>query len=79
MSVYYAKLRGRIKEICNTNEEFAKQMGLSNVTISAKLNNKSQWTQPEIIKAVDVLGIESPDIPAYFFPSMVQKTELSDD
>ena len=79
MSFYYAKLRGRIKEICNTNEEFAKQMGLSIVTISAKLNNKSQWTQPEIIKAVDVLGIESADIPAYFFTPMVQKTELSEE
>lgn len=79
MAFHYAKLKGRIKEICGTNEEFSRRMGLSMVTISAKLNNKSQWTQPEIFKAVDVLGIESSDIPVYFFTPTVQKTELIND
>lgn len=76
MSFHYARLKGRIKEVCNTNEEFAKRMGLSLATISMKLNNKSQWTQPEIFKAVDVLDINSSDIPAYFFTPVVQKTKL---
>lgn len=75
MSFQYAKLKGRIREICATNEEFAKRMELSLATISLKLNNKSQWTQPEIFKAVDVLGINSSEIPAYFFTPEVQKTE----
>lgn len=77
MSFQYNKLRGRIKEICKTNEEFAKRMGLSLASISQKLNNKSQWTQPEIFKAVDILCIDCTDIPAYFFTPLVQKTELS--
>lgn len=67
VSFQYNKLRGRIKEICTTNEEFAKQMGLSSAVISLKLNNKSQWTQSEIYKAVEVLQIDSSDVPAYFF------------
>jgi hypothetical protein len=50
-------------------------MELSLATISLKLNNKSQWTQPEIFKAVDVLGINSSDIPIYFFTPEVQKAE----
>lgn len=77
VSFQYNKLRGRIKEICGTNEEFAKRMELSVATISMKLNNKSQWTQPEIFKAVSVLSINSSDIPAYFFTPAVQKTKLS--
>ena len=67
VSFQYNKLRGRIKEMCATNEEFAKRMGLSSAVISLKLNNKSQWTQSEIYKAVEVLQIESADVPAYFF------------
>lgn len=77
MSFQYNKLRGRIKEICKTNEAFAKRMGISLASISQKLNNKSQWTQPEIFKAVDILCINCADIPAYFFTPLVQKTELA--
>ena len=76
LSFQYNKLRGRIKEICITNEEFSKRMGLSMATLSMKLNNKSQWTQPEIFKAVSVLGINADEIPIYFFTPEVQKTEL---
>lgn len=77
MSFSYNKLRGRIKEICTTNEEFAKKMGLSLATISQKLNNKSQWTQSEIFKAVSILMINSEDLPVYFFTPEVQKTKLT--
>lgn len=71
MPFYYNKLKGRIKEICGTNEEFAKRMDLSLATVSTKLNNKSQWTQPEIFKAVSVLSIDPSEIPAYFFTPVV--------
>lgn len=67
MTFSYNRLRGRIKEVCVTNEEFALRMMLSPTTVSLKLNNKSQWTQSEIFKAVDVLDIKSEDIPNYFF------------
>lgn len=79
VSFQYNKLRGRIKEICETNEEFARRMGVSPAALSAKLNNKSQWTQPEIYKAVDVLAIDCADIPSYFFTPEVQKTKLNEE
>ncbi len=62
----YDKLRGKIKEVCG-NFKFAELMGVSNSTISAKLNNKSEFSQPEIFKAVEVLGLEKSEIPQYFF------------
>jgi hypothetical protein len=71
VSFQYNKLRGRIKEICTTNEEFAKRMEFSAATLSAKLNNKSQWTQPEIYKAASILLIEPIDISSYFFTPSV--------
>lgn len=62
MTFSYNRLKGRIKEVCVTNEEFALRMMLSPATISSKLNNKSQWTQSEIFKAVNVLDIKAKDM-----------------
>ena len=71
MNFCYNKLRGRIKEICGTNLKFAELMTLSNTTISAKLNNKSEFSQPEILKAVEVLELDRSEIPQYFFTPLV--------
>lgn len=67
MAFCYDKLRGKITEKFKTRERFAEAMGLSGATISAKLNNKSEWTQDEVILAVKVLELSCDDIPAYFF------------
>jgi hypothetical protein len=72
MSYNYAKLNGRIKEVCGNQFAFAKEMGLSEHTISAKLNSKVSWKQPEIERACTVLDIQRCDIPAYFFDLKVQ-------
>ena len=45
MAYEYGKLIGRIIEVCGTRAEFAKQMGLSERTISLKLNGKIDWKQ----------------------------------
>lgn len=63
----YSKLKGRIREICGTNSEFAKKLGCSINTLSAKLNNKNEFTQGDIMKSADILYIESNEIPDYFF------------
>ena len=71
MAFCYNKLHGRITEICGTQENFGKLMGLSSATISAKLNNKSEFTQPEILNAVKILNLQTSDIPLYFFTPKV--------
>lgn len=63
----YAKLLGRIVEKVGTQGKFADRMGLSERTISLKLNGKIGWKQNEIAKACEVLAIKDEDIPAYFF------------
>lgn len=76
MAFDYSKLRGKIREMFGTQEKFANAMGLGNVTLSNKLNNKTYWTQPEINLACKLLNIDDIDVTAYFFTPKVQKTEL---
>lgn len=75
MEFDYAKLRGRIREVCETQGMFSELMGISRATISAKLNNKSEFSQPEIIKAAEVLKLRYDEISSYFFTPQVQKTK----
>lgn len=67
MPYNYAKLLGRIVEKVGTQGNFSEKMGLSERSISLKLNGKVSWKQSEIAKACEVLEIDSVDIPAYFF------------
>ncbi len=63
----YSKLRGKIREVFRTEGAFAKEMGLSKVTVSAKLNGRVEFTQNEIAKATALLGIAPEYIPDIFF------------
>lgn len=72
MSYEYSKLSGRIVEVCKTQAKFAEAMGLSERSISQKLNGKVGWRQEEIIKACRVLKISLSEIPKYFFAVEVQ-------
>lgn len=67
----YSKLKGRITEVFGTRKAFGKAMGWSNVTLTARLNDESQWRQDEIEKAVGLLRLEHSDISEYFFAKVV--------
>jgi hypothetical protein len=72
----YSKLKGRIKEIYNTQEAFALAVGLSDRSLSLKLSSARGWKQDQIMKAINVLGLTEDDIQAYFFTIKVQSCEL---
>lgn len=67
----YSKLKGRITEVFGTRKAFGKAMGWSNVTLTVRLNDESQWRQYEIEKAVELLRLEHSDISEYFFAKVV--------
>lgn len=67
MPYNYAKLLGRIVEKVGTQSNFSEKMGLSERSVSLKLNGKVGWKQCEIAKACEVLEISGNDIPTYFF------------
>jgi hypothetical protein len=63
----YAKLKGRIVEKFETQSEFAKALGMSEHTLSGKLNNKGYFRQDQINKAISLLEIENDQATIYFF------------
>lgn len=73
MKFDYRKLKGRIKEMYGTQNEFAEAVGLSFVSISKKLNNLRQFKQSDIDKITEVLNIPKEEIPIYFFTLEVHK------
>lgn len=68
----YSKLNGRIVEKCGTQAVFAEKMGLSEKTVSMKLNNKIAFKQPEIQKALEILDLSIDEIQPYFFTLQIQ-------
>ena len=63
----YSKLRGRIREYYGTESKFADEMGISTVSLGAKLNNKVFFKNSEIFKACDLLKIDLKNAGDYFF------------
>lgn len=63
----YSKLRGKIREVFETNEKFSKDLGINLASLSAKLNNKTPWKREEIEKACEILSIPIEDVHLYFF------------
>lgn len=68
----YSKLNGRIVQKYGTQLKFAEAMGLSERSMSLKLNCKIGWKQNEILKACKFLAIAIVEIPEYFFCDKVQ-------
>lgn len=72
MKYNYSKLKGRIVEKCGKRSSFAKDMGLSERSLSCKLNNRNNWKQDEIVKAMEILDIAPEQLIEYFFALKVQ-------
>lgn len=67
MPYRYNKLRGRIVEKYGTQGKFAEALGLSNNSLSNKLNCKIGFSQDDILKWAELLDISSSDFYEYFF------------
>ena len=67
----FSKLNGKIVEIFGTQLAFAEAIGLSEMTVSKKMNGKRPWKQTDMAKACEVLGIPISEIPTYFFATDV--------
>lgn len=63
----YSKLLGKIIEKFRSQQRFAPALGLSERSLSLKLNNMIDFKQNEISKCCTLLGIEQAEIHEYFF------------
>jgi hypothetical protein len=67
----YKKLRGRIIEKYGSQTNFSVKFGVSENTMSLKLNNKVRFTSDDIVKASDLLEIPPDLVGTYFFTPKV--------
>ena len=67
MNWRYDKLRGKIKEVCGTQDAFAEKLGIGRVSLSQRLNNQLEFSQDEIFKSCEILKIDFSEMQAYFF------------
>ena len=72
MTYDYSKLIGRIVEKYQNRKNFAAALGISEHSLSEKLNNNQPFKQREITKAIELLGASGDDICGYFFTQTVQ-------
>ncbi|HEP5937596.1 DUF739 family protein [Streptococcus gordonii] len=72
MTKDFSKLSGKIVEKYGTQYNFAIALGLSERSLSLKLNNKVGWRDEEMERAIDLLDLDLNDIPTYFFTNLVQ-------
>ena len=73
MAFDYSKLRGKIVEKFNSQREFAKVLGVSEKTLSNKMNNIIFFRQDDIAQISNILGISTNEINDYFFTEKVKE------
>lgn len=67
MAFLYSKLRGRIIEKYGSQGSFAEAFGISENSLSLKMNNKSRFTSDDIVKMTEMLDISKNEVGEYFF------------
>lgn len=67
MSYEYKQLKGRITAKFGTRKAFADALGVSENTVSRKLNGHSAFSQEDIEKWAELLDIPVKEYGKYFF------------
>ncbi|MNV96170.1 hypothetical protein D3C71_1911400 [compost metagenome] len=67
----YSKLKGKIKEVFDTQTEYATQIGISATSLCSKLNGRTYFNQEQIKKSILLLNIPLEEIALYFFTQKV--------
>lgn len=73
----YSKLRGKIRELEMTLNEYANYIGITEQTLNKRLKNKRPFTQPEIAKSMQLFDEPAKNIHLYFFTKKVAKSKTN--
>lgn len=65
------KLKGRIVEVYGTQGAFADAIGLSENSVSRKINGVVSFSREDILRWCDMLNIDREHIGEYFFAQKV--------
>lgn len=75
MNFDYSRLNGKIAERYKTRRGFSRAIGISEHSISRKMNGKVAWKQAEMAQICQLLGIPASEIPLYFFAAKFNAIE----
>lgn len=67
MTYTYNKLRGRIIEMYGTQSRFAEELGISQNSVSKKMNCQTEFSQDDIIQWSILLNVKKDEYGEYFF------------
>lgn len=67
LSLKMLELKGRIVQKFGSQGRFAKHIGKTEQTVTAKLNGRSQFSQDDILEWCNALDIEADEVGRYFF------------
>ena len=68
----YSRLKGRIIEMFGSQKAFAKELGVTEGTLSMKMSCHTYFMQNEIYRISDILKISPESLSTYFFTQKVQ-------
>lgn len=74
----YKMLKLKIKEVYDTQPNFADAMEMSYSSLNQRLNNAVEWKTTEIAKACELLHIPLVDAHLYFFTPKVEISKLGE-
>ncbi len=67
------ELKGRIIQKFGSQRRFARHLGKTEQTVTAKLNGRSQFSQDDILEWCNALDIVAEDVGMYFFAQKLSK------
>ena len=71
----YSKLKGKIRELEMTLNEYAEYIGVTGQTLNKRFKNQRPFTQPEIAKTMQLFDEPVNNIHLYFFTKKLRKTK----
>lgn len=63
----YSKLKGKVRELEMTLNEYAEYIGITEQTLNKRFKNQRPFTQPEIAKTMQLFDEPVNNIHLYFF------------
>lgn len=68
----FNKIIGRMAELGYTQEKLAKEMNISQVSLSNKLNGKANFTWEELTLLIKILNIKDNEISDFLFADIIR-------
>ena len=77
MNYDYSKLKGKIRELGITQNEYARYIGITEQSLILRFKNKRRFRQEEMQKTMELFEEPIENVHIYFFTQKVQKNRTN--